>query len=75
LVGKAKVISYNNTVEAQVERNTTELTTRGGKRSPKRKGYAPILVKAKMKRKLKLEVAKDKFEVMALGYYFFVFGP
>lgn len=69
MVGKAKVMSYDDIVAAQAKRDAKESTVRKGKHGPKRKGSAPILAEAKRARKSEVEVAEDEIESMGLGNY------
>ena len=57
VVGKAKVMSYEDIVEAQTKRDAKEAVPVKGKRGPKRKSSAPVLAEAKSTRKSEVEVA------------------
>lgn len=69
MVGKAKVMSYDDIIEAQAKRDAKEAIVQKGKRGPKRKCSAPVLAEAKRTRKSEVEVAEDKIKVMGLGNY------
>lgn len=58
MVGKAKVMSYEDTEEAQVKRDVKEATVFRGKRGPKRKSSASILAKAKGTRRAKWKLLR-----------------
>lgn len=47
----------------------TETAVVKGKRGPKRKSSAPMLVEAKLARKSEVEVARDEIEAQDLGNY------
>lgn len=68
-VGEAKVMSYDDIVEAQAKRDAKEGAVRGGKRGAKRKGSAPAKAPAKRARKSEAEVAVEEIETMGLGDY------
>jgi hypothetical protein len=67
VVGKAKVMSYEDIVEAQAKRDAKEAVVVKGKRGrPKRKSSAPVLVEAKRTRKSEVEAAEDEIKAMGL---------
>jgi hypothetical protein len=68
-VGEAKVISYDDIVEAQAKRDAKEGAVREGKRGAKRKGCAPKKAPAKRARKSEVEVAVDEIETIGLREY------
>ena len=66
IVGKAKVMSYEDIEDARAKRAAKEEATAGkGKRRRKRKSSAPEAGKAKKARRSEVEVAED--EIAALG--------
>ncbi|KAF2804815.1 uncharacterized protein BDZ99DRAFT_373098, partial [Mytilinidion resinicola] len=67
VVGKAKVMSYEDIVEAQAKRAAKDTAKEAikGKRGRKRKNPAPAGTKAKKARKSEAEVAAD--EIAASG--------
>jgi len=69
VVGKAKVMSYEDIVEAQIKRDAKEAAAVKAKRGPKRKSFAPVVVQAKRARKSEVEVAEDEIEALGLGNY------
>lgn len=69
VVGKAKVMSYEDIVEAQAKRDAKEAAPVKGKRGPKRKSAAPAVAQAKRKRKSEVETAEDEIEALGLGEY------
>jgi hypothetical protein len=66
MVGKAKVMSYEDIRKAQAKRDEKEATVVKGKRGPKRKSSAPVLAEAKRTRKSEVEVAEDEIKAMGL---------
>ena len=68
-VGKAKVISYKDIIEAQAKRDTKEAAVVKGKPGRKRKSSAPVLKEAKRTRRSKLEVAEEEIEAGGLENY------
>jgi hypothetical protein len=69
VVGKAKVMSYEDIVEVQAKRNAKEAAVVKEKRGLKRKSSAPVVAQAKRTRKSEVEVAEDEIEAMGLGNY------
>jgi hypothetical protein len=67
VVGKAKVMSYEDIVEAQAKRDAKEAAVVKGKRGRKRKASAPEVVQAKRVRKSELEVAEEEIEALEFG--------
>ena len=67
MVGKAKVMSYKDIVEAQAKRNAKETAVVKGKRGRKRKSSEPVVARAKRIRKSGMEVAKDEIKALELG--------
>lgn len=66
MVGKAKVMSYEDIREAQAKRDEKRATVVRGKCGPKRKSSAPVLAEAKRTRKSGIEVAEDEIKAMGL---------
>jgi len=66
VVGKAKVMSYEDIVKAKAERDAREAVPKKGKRGPKRKSSTPVLAKAKRTRKSEVEAAEDEIKAMGL---------
>lgn len=89
VVGKAKVMSYNDIVEAQAKRAAKEAAREAaketiketikeaaaikGKCSRKRKGPGPAGATAKKARRSEAEAAKDEIAVAGIGSYCSVF--
>jgi hypothetical protein len=69
VVGKAKVMSYEDILEAQARRDMKEATVVKGKRGRKRKSSASVVANTKKPRKSEVEVAKDEIEALGLGDY------
>ena len=67
VVGKAKVMSYEDVVEAQAKRDAKEAVVVKGKRGRKRKASAPEVAQAKRVRKSELEVAEKEIEALEFG--------
>jgi hypothetical protein len=67
VVGKAKVMSYEDIVEAQAKREAKEAAVVKGKRGRKRKCSEPVVARATRTRKSEIEVAKDEIEALGLG--------
>ena len=68
VVNKAKVMSYDDIVEAQAKRDAKEAMVKG-KRGPKRKSSAPLQAEAKRTWKSKVKVAEDEIKALGLGNY------
>jgi hypothetical protein len=68
-VGEAKVMSYDDIVEAQAKRDAKEATVQEGKRRAKRKGVNLNRGLAKKTRKGEVEIAEDEIKVMGLMGY------
>jgi hypothetical protein len=68
-VGEAKVMSYDDIVEAQAKRDAKEATVQEGKRGAKRKGVNLNKGPAKKTRKGEVEIAEDEIKVMGLMGY------
>ena len=68
-VGKAKVMSYKDIVEAQAKRDTKEAAVVKGNPSRKRKSSAPVLKEAKRTRRSELKVAEEEIEAGGLENY------
>jgi hypothetical protein len=66
VVGKAKVMSYEDIVEAQARRDAREAILVKGKRGPKRKSSTSVVMEAKRTRSSEVEVAEDKIKAMGL---------
>jgi len=69
VVGKAKVMSYKDIVEAQAKRDAKEVITVKGKRGRKRKSSASVVSEAKKTPNSKVEVAEREIEALGLGNY------
>ena len=69
VVGKAKVMSYEDIIEAQAKRDGKEAVPAKGIRGRKRKSSAPVVVEAKRARKSEVEVAEGEIEALGLGNY------
>jgi hypothetical protein len=73
VVGTAKVMSYEDIVEAQGKRAVKEAAKEAagatGKRGRKRKSPAPVAAKAKKARRSEVEVAEDEIEAGGMGNY------
>ena len=67
MIGKAKVMSYDDIVEAQIKRDMKEVGMGGGTRGSKRKGNASISVVVKRSRTKELEDAKYEIEASGMG--------
>lgn len=67
MVGKAKVISYEDIVEAQAKRDAKEAAVVKGKRSRKHKASAPKVPQAKRTRKSEMEIAEEEIEALEFG--------
>lgn len=72
-VGEAKLMSYDDIVEAQAKCDAKDAAVlegkRGEKRGAKRKSCASAKTPAKRARKSEVEVAEDEIEMMGLGDY------
>ena len=68
VVGKAKVMSYDDIVEAQAKCDDKEVVVKG-KRGPQRKSSAPLQPEAKRIRQGEVEVAEDEIKALGLGNY------
>ena len=60
MVGKGKVISNDDIVEAQVKRDAKEAVTAKGKQGGKHINSATVVAEVKRRRKGEVEVAKKK---------------
>jgi len=69
VVGKAKVMSYEDIVEAQAERDAKEASVVKGKPGRKRKSSAPMAAQAKRTRRSEVEVAEQEIEAEGMGNY------
>jgi hypothetical protein len=69
VVGKAKVMSYEDIVAAQTKRAVKQAAVVKGKPGRKRKSPARVSAQAKRARRSELEVAKDEIEAEGLGDY------
>lgn len=67
VVGKAKVMSREDIVEAQAKRDAKEAAVVKGKPGRKRKASAPVEAPAKRARKSELEVAEKEIEALEFG--------
>ena len=67
VVGKAKVMSYEDIVEAQAKCDAKEAGVVKGNRGRKRKASVPEVVQAKRVRKSELEVAEGEIEALEFG--------
>lgn len=74
VVGKARVMSYEDIVEAKVKRSAKEAEKEAaaatGKRGRKRKSPALVAQKAKKARRSEAEVAEDKIVAGGMGNYY-----
>ena len=74
VVGKAKVMSYEDIEDARAKRAAKEEATAGkGKRGRKRKSPAPEAEMVKKARRSEVEVAEDEIAVAGLGDHCSVF--
>jgi hypothetical protein len=69
VVGKAKVMSYEDIVEAQAKRDAKEAAVAKGKPGRKRKASALVEASAKRARKSELEVAEKEIEALEFGIH------
>lgn len=69
VVGKAKVMSYEDIIEARVKRDAKEAISVKGKRGRKRKSSTLVATEAKKSRMNEVELAKREIEVLGLGNY------
>jgi hypothetical protein len=70
VIGKAKIMSYEDLVEAQQKRDAKEATRGiGAKRGRPRKNQAPKLAEPKRAQKTELDVAEDEINTMGLREY------
>ena len=69
MVGKAKVMSYEDIVEAQAKRNAKEAAVVKGKRGRKRKNSISVVAPAKRACKSELEVAREEIKAGGLENY------
>ena len=69
MVGKAKVMSYEDIVKAQAKHDAKEAVPVKGKRGQKRKRSAPVVVEAKRARKSEVEIVEEEIEALGLGNY------
>jgi hypothetical protein len=69
VVGKAKVMSYEDIVEAQTKRDAKEAVPVTGKGGRKRKSSAPVVAEAKRTRKSEEEVARSEIEALGPENY------
>jgi hypothetical protein len=71
VVGKAKVMSYEDIIKAQAKRDAKDAlpVPVKGKRGRKRKNPVPVVAAVKRTQNSEVEVAKDEIEVMGLGSY------
>ena len=67
VVGKAKVMSYEDIVEAQAKRDAKETAVVKGKPGRKRLASALVAAQAKQTRKSETEVAMQEIEAEGLG--------
>lgn len=72
VVGKAKVMSYKDIVEAQAKHDVKEAAVVKGKRSRKRKASTPEVVRAKRVRKSELEAVEEEIKALGFGNHFSV---
>jgi hypothetical protein len=68
-VGKAKVMSYEDIVEAKLKRDAKDAPVVKGKPGRKRKSPAPVAAHAKRKRRSEVEIAEQGIQVEGLGDY------
>lgn len=71
VVGKAKIMSYDNIVKTQRKRDVKEADVAGGiRRNSKRKSVTPALIPHKKSRTEVLEEAKREVEALGMGNYY-----
>jgi hypothetical protein len=66
VVCTAKEITYEDIEMAKADRDAKEANVVKGKRGPKRKSSAPVLVKAKRTRKREVRAAENEIKAMGL---------
>jgi hypothetical protein len=66
-VGKAKVMSYEDIVEAKLKRDAKDAPVVKGKPGRKRKSPAPVAAHAKRKRRSEVEIAEQEIQAEGLG--------
>ena len=66
VVGKAKVMSYEDIVKAQAKHDAKEAAVVKGRPGGKRKSSAPVASQAIRTRRSELEVARDEIEAPGL---------
>lgn len=69
VIGRAKVMSYDDIVEAQSRRDAKEAAAGENRRGPKRKSTKPVHVTAKRPRRNEAKVARGEIEALGLGNY------
>ena len=69
VVGKAKVMSYEDIIQAKLKRDVKDTPVVKGKPGRKRKSSAPVAVQAKRKRRSELEIAEQEIQAEGLGDY------
>jgi hypothetical protein len=69
MVGKVKVMSYKDIIEAQAKRDAKEAAVGKGKPDRKRKSSALVEVPAKRVRKNELEAVEGKIKAQGLENY------
>jgi hypothetical protein len=67
VVGKAKVMSYQDIVEAQAKRDAKDATVVKGKPGRKRKSSILVAAQANRLQKSKMEVAEEEIEALEYG--------
>jgi hypothetical protein len=69
VVGKAKVMSYEDIIEAQAKRDAKEASVTKGKLGRKRKSDAPVAAQVKRTQKSELEVAEQEIKAEGMRDY------
>ena len=68
-MGKAKVMSYEDIVEAKLKRDAKDAPVVKGKPGRKRKSPAPVAAHAKRKRRSEVEIAEQRDTSRGVGDY------
>jgi hypothetical protein len=71
VVGKAKVMSYEDIVEAKLKRDAKDAPVVKGKPGRKCKSPAPVAAHGKRKRRSEVEIAEQEIQAEGLGDYVF----
>jgi hypothetical protein len=72
VIGKAKVMNYEDIIEAKAKRDAKEAAVAKGKPGRKRKASAQVKGPAKRARKSELEVAEEEIAALEFGSHCFV---